>query len=363
MIQKLKDCFSTEIVNTGRQLEIDLAKGFAILFMVWSHVYIDFGIFYDNLVEDYAYRVLAGPFAAPVFMACMGVGICYSHSHAPRDLAIRGLKLWGIGALLTLTRDIIPTLLWLPFDEENYVTVMDFFELFLTVDILQFAGLAFLFLSFAGKRKWSDRKLLTFGILASLLGTLLRDRGTGIPLADLVLGFFWGTCSTTMFPFLNWIIFPIAGVIFGKLMHRCKDKGTFYKLICPACMTISVAYLWVTFWFELDLYYEYFFLNTLDVVIIVLLFVGLMGQNYWLSRLMPRCKFTFLTRLSRNITPIFCIHHTILGFLWTLEQVVWGELQLTWPWILLIFAAVFVVSDVLAELYRQKWKHRILCGK
>lgn len=363
MIQKLKDCFSREIVNTSRQLEIDLAKGFAIIFMVWSHVYIEFGIFYDTLTEDFAYRVLAGPLAAPIFMICMGVGICYSHSHTPRGLAIRGVKLLAIGALLVVTRDVIPTLLWLPFDADNYVTVLDLLEFFLAVDILQFAGLSFLFIAFAEKKKWGNGKLLIFGILASLLGTVLRDRGTGIPLVDMVLGFIWGTCKTTMFPFLNWIIFPIVGVVFGQMLCRCKDKKTFYKLISPGALAISAVYIGITFWFELSLYYDYYFLHTLDAIMIVLLFVGLMGQNYWMASLVPKCKFTFLRRLSRNITPIFCIHHTILGFLWLLEQVIWGKLHLKWYWILIIFAVVFTASDLLAELYRQKRKQKIPCGK
>ena len=59
--------FSKDEVNTGRQVELDIAKGFAILFMIWVHTAETFstgtGLDY-KIVENF----LGGPFAAPVFM-------------------------------------------------------------------------------------------------------------------------------------------------------------------------------------------------------------------------------------------------------------------------------------------------------
>ena len=68
--------FSKDEVNTGRQIELDIAKGFAILFMIWVHTAETFsagtGLGYE-IVDNF----LGGPFAAPVFMVCMGIGMRY----------------------------------------------------------------------------------------------------------------------------------------------------------------------------------------------------------------------------------------------------------------------------------------------
>ena len=35
MIEKMKNCFAKEPVNLGRQKELDIAKGIAVIFMVF----------------------------------------------------------------------------------------------------------------------------------------------------------------------------------------------------------------------------------------------------------------------------------------------------------------------------------------
>ena len=39
MIRKIRDCFNKEPVNLGRQTELDIAKGIAIIFMVFCHAF------------------------------------------------------------------------------------------------------------------------------------------------------------------------------------------------------------------------------------------------------------------------------------------------------------------------------------
>ena len=70
-------------INTGRQLELDVAKVFAILFMVTIHVHEEMSVVnYYWARSDNAFRFilefLGGPLAAPVFMFAMGVGMVYT---------------------------------------------------------------------------------------------------------------------------------------------------------------------------------------------------------------------------------------------------------------------------------------------
>ena len=47
MFKKIINCFSNDPVNLGRQREIDIAKGIALLFMTFSHSIEILGWFFD----------------------------------------------------------------------------------------------------------------------------------------------------------------------------------------------------------------------------------------------------------------------------------------------------------------------------
>ena len=42
-MELLKKCFSNDEINTGRQDELDIVKGLAIIFMVWCHTFDSLG--------------------------------------------------------------------------------------------------------------------------------------------------------------------------------------------------------------------------------------------------------------------------------------------------------------------------------
>jgi uncharacterized membrane protein len=75
------ELFSNEKINTGRQVELDIAKALSIIFMIFLHTLMVVKGFNFNLSPTYDFlitNVLGRPFAAPVFMFCMGVGVVYS---------------------------------------------------------------------------------------------------------------------------------------------------------------------------------------------------------------------------------------------------------------------------------------------
>ena len=75
----MESIFSPQKVNLGRQLELDVARGLAIVFMVLIH---SFELFmehpFPNTASTHIIRFLGSPLAAPVFMLLLGVGIVYS---------------------------------------------------------------------------------------------------------------------------------------------------------------------------------------------------------------------------------------------------------------------------------------------
>ena len=70
MIKAIKNCFVNEQVNLGRQKELDIAKGIAIIFMVFCHGFEILAWFFNpEISSDFAYTlldvILGGSFAAP----------------------------------------------------------------------------------------------------------------------------------------------------------------------------------------------------------------------------------------------------------------------------------------------------------
>lgn len=210
--------FGEKEVNTGRQVELDIAKGFAILFMVWVHTAETFGN--EQGIGNAIVEILGGPFAAPVFMVCMGIGMRYAKKTAAKDLAKRGAGLLFTGLILNVFRYVIP--LFIGYAATGETLFLYTFPFLFGVDILEFAGLAFLFFALAKKFSWSDKSLAAIAVLSSLCGMLLKEMSTGFLYADQFLGYIWGNDEAeTYFPFLNWILFPVFGYLFGKLLRRC----------------------------------------------------------------------------------------------------------------------------------------------
>ena len=99
----MKPFFSDTPVNSGRQLELDITRGLAVLFMIAVHTLMEFGdpVFKESplgTVIDF----LGSPPAAPVFMFLLGAGLVYSRKGTPRELLNRGLRLLALGYVLSL---------------------------------------------------------------------------------------------------------------------------------------------------------------------------------------------------------------------------------------------------------------------
>ncbi|UQZ36117.1 hypothetical protein C2I18_22855 [Paenibacillus sp. PK3_47] len=353
MINKLKNCFSYEKLNTGRQLELDLAKGFAIIFMVWVHMQEGLLSNNDGFMASLVKNILGGPFAAPIFMICMGIGINYSRRNTPKDLLRRGVTLLGIGYVLNLIRYVLPLSLVSFSTNENEIA-LGLLTAFFGVDILQFAGLAFLFMALVKKLNLKSTTVFLIGIGTSLIGMSLRWLSTDNDIADLFLGYFWATNSDTYFPFFNWIIFLIVGNIMGVYFQKCKDKQTFYSIVSPVCGIIGLTYLFTALHFGIGMYApdsSYYFLGIVDVFFVVMLAIGIFGFNYALLKKFSNYDFKPFMRMSRNINTVYCIHWSLLP--WFVVLLYWGfgiDNFSFWQVAACAFI-LLIVSDKLAEWY------------
>ena len=213
MIKKIKNCFVNEPVNLGRQSELDVAKGIAIIFMVFCHsfeILCDF--FNPEISTDFAYYildvVLGGSFAAPVFMFCMGISFCYSRKNSAEDMVRRALNMAGIAFLLEVARTAIPGFLeWVIFRDPACI---GYINLFFCSDILQFATLAMLTIALFKKLKLKQYVMVIIAALCSVAGQLLQWVSTGSTIGDIITGFIWRSNDYSYFPLLSWLILPVV---------------------------------------------------------------------------------------------------------------------------------------------------------
>ena len=354
MIKKIKNCFAKDPVNLGRQKELDIAKGMAIIFMVFCHSFeILFDFFNPDISTDFAYGildvVLGGSFAAPVFMFCMGISFCYSRKNSAQDMVRRALSVAVVALLLEIFRTAIPGFLeWLIFRDPSCI---EYINLFFCSDILQFATLAILTIALFKKLKLKPYVMVIIAALCSVAGQLLQWVSTGSTVGDIIAGFIWRSNDYSYFPLLNWLIIPVCGYAFGGVWQRVENKDTFFRLVTPISWVISIAYFAsMAFFGE---YYlsggDYYGLGILDAVFAFVVCFAMIGLGYYLSKWCG-CISNWLRSLGNRITSVYCIHWTLYCFLYLFLICVMEDYISQWV-LIPVSVVVLVASDLLSRLY------------
>ncbi len=311
----ISNLFSYEKVNTGRQVELDIAKSFSIIFMIFLHtmwVMMSYNHAFSPSYEFIVGNILGRPYAAPIFMFCMGVGIVYSRNSQWDKMVKRGAILYLLGILVNIFEFVIPhfvsgTLLgnWNAFPINGGL-------LLFCVDILAFAGLAFISIGILKKFKLSNRKFLAVAILLSIFGTVLRGIDFGIPILNLVFADFIGTGGGfTAFPLFNWLIFPIAGYIWGQYYIKAKKKSDFFRF-WPIFIIVALIYFLVSsaWWggiLSTEDIHLYYFMNTLDAIFCIFSAHGVIGLCNWIMEYLPDKIIKATKILSGNINTIYIV--------------------------------------------------------
>ena len=295
-----------EKVNMGRQRELDVAKGLAIIFMLLVHVYEVYGREVEGTGFSKVVEFLGSPPAAPVFMFLLGVGIVYSRKITSKVLLSRGVKLIVLGYVLNFVRDFIPYMI-LGKGENNPEYITEAWASLFGIDILPFAGLALIFFSIVKKFEIKDRFLIVLWSIFASLGLLLKGVSFDSEVLNSIFGLIWGTDEYSWFPFLNWIFYTILGYLFAKLLIRCKDKNEFYKNILLITGPLCAA-LWIcTYVNKIDFgafdlyqtnYYQHDIIGNMIMGIFVLLWISII---YFITRKMPQGLGDRFTRWSRIV--------------------------------------------------------------
>jgi len=341
----------------GRQVELDIAKGIAVLLMICVHVQevlshsaVQHSLF-GNIVE-----FVTGFPAAPLFMLVMGVGTVYSRRQDAGYAIGRGASLLLMAYLLSAARGYIPWSLGIKLGllAQDAVPYGDVVQSLLEVDILHFAGLCFILIGVlrAAKVPWGAYPVV--GLMLGGLNYLVRGIGTGHAYLDSILGLFWGTGETSYFPFLSWVMYPMAGVAFGHILKdSCDERRLYMQSLLAGCVVLLAAMCISGFRFMYYMgfpeehAYVYYHEDLIGNAVNGSLALIWLSVLYFASGAFPAVAYQKLLYWSRELTPIYVIHWVLIG--WLALFVGFGQFMF---WQTILAMSIIVVSaDRIAAAY------------
>lgn len=225
-----------------RRLEVDMAKGLAVLTMVFIHVY---ELFRIDKVSGYGLSAvmefLGGPLSAPTFMVAMGVGMAYTRRREPAAFARRGVLLILQGYLLNVLRSgPIYLLAYVVYRDPEYLAMIP--QDLLVLDILHFAGLSFLVVAACLRLRARPWHIAMVAVVMSIIATAVGSFSADSMEVSAVTGYFFYQNEYTCFPLFSWFVFPAAGLCLGDGLQKLADERRFYTGMLAVCLVLFALY-------------------------------------------------------------------------------------------------------------------------
>ena len=317
-----------EKINSGRQLELDLAKAFVIVNLATIHTVIECStdevlargapFFFDS--------VLGGPLAAPMFLFAMGIGFVYTRRQDAAAFLYRGIKLAIVGFLLNVFRFLIPfvTGYLISGDREQFLEPL-FYRVFGN-DILQFSAVCFLFVALLKKLKIPDIGFVIIAVIMRLAGDFITGIDTGSQVLNVILAHFIAIEDSAQmvfsdFPLLNWFIIPAIGYVFGKKLISCADKKKFYLVTSLPCFIFAAVWFTRGIINAAGMFDEgqnsYYHMGSLDMLSSIASAVAFIGIYYLIIKVIPKQIMLVIVKISAAITFVYCIQWILV--MWTTD--------------------------------------------
>lgn len=356
---------SGEKVNLGRQPEVDLAKVLAILTMVYIHLF-EHMPFAEGMYEAYSPFYLfmefcGGPLSAPLFMSAMGIGLAFTRHRDPASLARRGLRLLAQGYVLNALRRGIPLLIAYDLTQDSAV-LLDVAESLLMVDVLQLAGMAFLFFALLLRLKAGQGAILLASVAMGAIATFAGPIAPDSLAVSGVAGLFLYQNHFTFFPLFSWAIYPAVGFCFGNLLQRVQNKARFYgRLLAGSAAAFALlSLLYSLLGVDLRTFFaeEAYYAQGLFITPWILSICGIVyGLLYFASRPVARAQglARLVQAISAGVNDVYVCQWIIIGWFAVFAA---GRMQVTVLGFVALGAAVTVISAALALAVRRMRKRR-----
>lgn len=284
---------------------------------------------------------------APTFMFLMGVYFIYARPKGSRYYIRRGLQLIALGYLLNVLRFLIPVgvilLFEVPLDVFLPWTPLTFFK---DIDILHFAGLALIIMTFIRSQLRRPVYILAIIAAVALAAPYLWGIKSGFAPLDWVLDLFWGKNMYTVFPLFPWLVYPLAGYLFGQLMMVTDRSDGFFRKACLAGLFLYIGGMILSSTntaFHYGDYYRAGYGGTTVMLGFATFYVS--GVELICRRLGVQGKIKIAGYLSDNLTALYMIHWTIIG--WLMVTGAPNKLTLGMCFLMMLLVAVLSIGVLL----------------
>lgn len=349
--------------SKSRLFEIDCVKFFAIIYMIFIHVYEQLSVYdHVNSMPDSLFRIAiefaGGPLAAPVFMFCMGIGMIYTRHNTPKDFCRRGVKLLITGYMLNFFRQTLPQLIGLCLGID---AGLDIVGGLLNVDILEFAGVTFLTVALMKKMRMQPYQMFLIAVMLLGIGIWVTRLNTAPMAVQCLAGLLLPAGKWVAFPLTLWLVYPAAGMLFAQVLSKVRDRNVFYRKAIAAASVFLAVYTGTLIFTGVDIrdfyalrgyiYYRQTILSALWIIPIVIIAISVC---YLALRFLEQSRLgSFIRYCSINLNRIYIIQWLLVAY--TVAGVtVAGDMKLSSPIEvvaagLIIFAAAVGISRLLAK--------------
>lgn len=367
--------FSKEICNSGRQFELDMTKALVAVFLAAIHVFVECtpdAILDQRGIPYFFDSILGGPFASPMFMFAMGIGLQFTSRQPAHSLLWRGVKLIGLGLLLNVLRFLIPFLIGYAVSGNAAYFLDRLPYLMCGSDILIFAGFASMLMSLLLYLRLNRFWILGIAAALSLGSIPLRGIDTGSQALNIFLGHFIGIEDAageveSFYPLMIWFFIYAAGYFCGYYMQRLKDKDLFYKIAAPVCLVVSIGVMVAESLLGIGMMggegaNVFYHMHLPEQIVCIMFNVGLMGVYHLTLKKTPERFKNHVITISRSLTSIYVIQWILVCWICDLLlHLIRGTVYLDTLPALLVGIVLSAASVLLARLWvnRKYGKKRI----
>ena len=314
-------------VNTGRQRELDLVKGFLMIMIVFIHSFQT--IAGDEAATSNVHEILFAifmPTGACLYLFTMGFGSVFTRHSKPGDMVKNGVKLLIYQGISNLC---YAAAIMISFHIRNLITgevagsralyEANLYSMLTFVNIFFISGMCYLILALYRKLNvklhWYVISAVIVGIVTPFTKLLVSDN----QLLNWILDMTFGGNGNTSFCFFPYLSYVFLGYVFAKVIRRIPEdeKGLFYKKNGIVCGIIAVV------WFvcciithpNVDAFFGYMLeqYRTPGLIKIIgsfctILFVFAIA--FWIMPIVEKWKFGYnrLGFYSKQISKMYAIH-------------------------------------------------------
>jgi hypothetical protein len=227
-----------------------------------------------------------------------------------------------------------------------------------TIDIFQFAGMAFLFVALMKKLSLKPWMMLCIGCALQGFGTLLTGSFDSAPkIVQYIMGLLFYTNHYIAFPTTLWLVYPLMGVCFAYLLRRVSDKLNFYRRVLwigvVALVSVTVGSIAlgidIRYYFVSDSYYQQSFISTLWIASIIGVSISV---YYFLSCLIEGRLQNTVKYISTNLNTIYIMQWLLITYSIAVKEIL-GLGKLAEYWVI----PTGVLISIVCMFFAWGWNH------